>query len=207
MGTPTAKTMARILDLSTAELDSLEGTTASTDELNILDGATVTTNELNILDGVTSTAAEITRATDLSTRLVSLTGTDAITESEHEGRDCYITGTDAATYTLPEATGSGARYKFIMGQVNTNGTVFVVADTANANFIGSVNSLDLDAAAQGAFGAPANCDTITLNGTTTGGALGDMIELVDVATDVWQVFGQLQVPTGSDPATPFSAAA
>ncbi len=186
----------------------IDGTqvTSTAAELNILDGVTATAAELNILDGVTSTAAEITRATDLSTRVVALTATDSITEAEHEGRDLYVTGTAAATYTLPEATGSGARYRFIIGEVNTNGTVIVVADTTNANFIGSVNSLDLDAAAQGAFGSPANSDTITLNGTTTGGALGDFIELVDVATDVWMVFGQLQVPTGSNPATPFSAA-
>ena len=116
------------------------------------------------------------------------------------------TGTSLATYTLPEATGSGARYKFVIGEVNTNNTVIVVADTTNANFIGSVNNLDLDAAAQGAFGSPANSDTITLNGGTTGGALGDVIELIDVATDVWQVFGQLQTPTGANPATFFSAA-
>ena len=155
---------------------------------------------------VAATSAEIDRACDLSARLVALTATDAITVAEHEGRDCYITGTAAATYTLPEATGSGARFRFIIGEVNTNSTIFVVADTTNANFIGSVNILDLDAAAQGGFGAPANCDTITLNGTTTGGQKGDYIELVDVAADVWFVVGQLQVPTGSNPATPFSAA-
>lgn len=192
------------------DLDSitLQGTavTATGAELNTMDGITATTAELNIMDGVTSTAAEITRATDLSTRLVALTATAAITEALHEGRDLYVTGTALATYTLPEATGSGGRYRFVIGEVNTNNTVIVVADTTNANFIGSVNNLDLDAAAQGAFGAPANCDTITLNGTTTGGQLGDTIELIDVATDVWMVNGQLQCPTGSNVVTPFSAA-
>lgn len=153
-----------------------------------------------------ATVDELNRSADLSARLVGLTATLSITEVLHEGRDLFVTGTALATYTLPEATGGGARYKFIIGEVNTNNTVIVVADTTNTNYIGSVNNLDLDASAQAAFGSPANSDTITLNGTTTGGALGDFIELVDVATDVWMVFGQLQTPTGSNPATPFSAA-
>lgn len=202
----TVTNILRLLGLTSTEIGVVAGLTSTTAELNILDGVTSTAAELNILDGVTSTAAEITRSTDLSTRLVGLTATAAITEVLHEGRDCYITGTAAATYTLPEATGGGARYRFVIGQVNTNGTVLVVADTTNTNFIGKVTNLDLDAAADSAFGPAANIDTITLNGTTTGGALGDYIELYDVAADVWMVIGHLKTPTGSNPATPFSAA-
>ncbi len=42
-----------------AELNILDGVTATAAELNILDGVTSTAAELNILDGVTATAAEI----------------------------------------------------------------------------------------------------------------------------------------------------
>lgn len=50
----------------------------------------------------------------------------------------------------------------------------------------------------------ADSDTITLNGTTTGGIKGDMIVLTDCAADLWsvQMFGS---STGTE-ATPFSAA-
>ena len=154
-----------------------------------------------------ATAAEVTRACDISGRIVPIHDSASITEVAHEGRILYVTGADLGTYTLPEATGSGGVYRVVIGEVNTSNNVFVVADTTNCNFIGSVNILDLDAAAQAAYGCPANCDTITLNGTTTGGQLGDYLEFIDVATDVWMVFGQLQCPTGSNPATPFSAAA
>lgn len=167
---------------------------------------TSTAAELNILDGVTATAAEINRTADVSGRLVSLTGTASITVATHEGKDLYVTGTSAATYTLPEATGSGARFRFIIGEVNTNGTVIVTADTTNAGFLGSVNILDEDAAAQAAYASRAvTNDKITLNGTTTGGQLGDVIELIDIATDKWHVNGQLGCPVGSNPATPFSS--
>jgi hypothetical protein len=201
-------------DLAYLNIDELEEDTsaaASGDFLVRFDASAnkfkkVDATDLSAQSGATHTVAEANRALDLSARNVSIIATGAVTEALHEGRDMYVTGTAANTQTLPEATGSGGRYRFVIGEVNTNNTVFVVADTTNTNFIGSVNNLDLDAAAQGAFGCPANCDTITLNGTTTGGQLGDFVEFLDVATDVWMVFGQLQTPIGSNPVTPFSAA-
>lgn len=158
------------------------------------------------IGAVQASASEIDRVAHLSSRLVNLVGSVALTRFDHEGRDLYITGATSASYLLPASTGSGSRFRFIIGEVNTNNTVIVVADTATTNFVGSVNILDRDASAQSAFGTPANCDTITLNGTTTGGQLGDFIELIDVAQDVWMVTGQLQCPVGSNPATCFSAA-
>ena len=154
-----------------------------------------------------ATPAEIDAKADRSAQVVSLTGTDAITQTEHESRVNIITGTTAATYTLPEATGSGDRYKFIFAEVNTNGTVFVTADTANCDIRGSLNILDADSNAQTAYPGNASDDTITLNGTTTGGQIGDWIEFVDIATDVWHVMGQLVCPTGSNVADMFSSAA
>lgn len=156
---------------------------------------------------VASTSVEIDSKCDRSAQTVSLTATDAITQAEHEGRVNIITGTAAATYTLPEATGSGDRYKFIMAEVNTNGTVFVTADTTNCDIRGSLNILDADSNAQTAYPGNASDDTITLNGTTTGGQIGDWIEFVDIATDVWHVMGQLVCPTGSNVADMFSSAA
>lgn len=45
--------------------------------------------------------------------------------------------------------------------------------------------------------------TITLNGTTTGGqAIGDSIELIDIAAGVWAVLGH--TTTSGVEATPFS---
>lgn len=170
---------------------------------------TSTAAELNILDGATYTVAESNRALDLSARLVAITATGAVTEALHEGRDMYITGTAANTQTLPEATGSGGRYRYIFGEVNTNDTVFVVADTTNTNFIGNILTQDADLVGTIATLtqlSPANSDTMTFDGTTTGGQLGDWIELVDVATDVWYVTGITSVPAGSNTASPFSAA-
>ena len=45
--------------ITPAELNILDGVTATTAELNIMDGVTATTAELNIMDGVTATATEL----------------------------------------------------------------------------------------------------------------------------------------------------
>ena len=153
-----------------------------------------------------ATAVEITRACDTSARLVSVGGTAlSITEALHDGKIVKLDHSAAAsTCTLPDATGSGAMFRFVVTAVNTNNHIIKVPD-ANNIFVGSVNILDADAAAQGAYATAATSDTITLNGTTTGGQIGDMIEVIDIAADKWAVRGQLVVPAGSNPATPFSA--
>ncbi len=137
----------------------------------------------------------------------SITGTDSVTVAEHANRVNVITGTSAATLTLPEATGTGNVYTFIFGQVNTNGTVFVAADTSNTSIGGSLNILDADSNAQTAYFGTSGDDTITINGTTTGGLIGDTIVLTDIATDQWAVKGQLVCPAGSNVADMFSSAA
>jgi hypothetical protein len=170
---------------------------------------TVTVNEVTDL---TATAAEINAVCDLTGRIVTIVETGAITEALHADRVCMlgeVGGNALVTLTLPEATGSGARYKFIVSVLNTSSYVIVVADTTNTNFIGNVINQDADLVGTIAaimYPAPANADTITLNGTSTGGQLGDFIELVDVAADVWAVNGVVSCPAGSNTATPFSAA-
>jgi len=192
-------------------------------EDNILDGVTATSAELNYNDIATLGTGAASKAVVLSATanytlptshtfrkgLVALTATTVITALLHSNRVNYITGTAAATYTLPEATGTGDSYYYVIGEVNTNGTVIVVADTTNANFIGNILTQDADLVGTIAtltHVSPSNSDTITLNGTTKGGAKGDWIEIIDVATDVWFVTGITSVPAGSNTATPFSAA-
>ncbi len=162
------------------------------------------------LTGLAATATEINAKADRSAQVVSLTATAAITQALHEGRVNIITGSGvAAAFTLPEATGSGDKYEFIMGQANTSGTTFVNADTTNCSFHGSMNLLDVDSTAQTAYftTTAGGTDTVTFNGTTTGGQIGDFVRFIDIGVDKWKVFGQARVPAGSNIATPFSSAA
>ncbi len=169
-------------------------------------GNLLTKTEINLLVGLLATAAEINRACDVSTRIVNLDATSlAITELLHSDKIVKLSHTAAAsTCTLPDATGSGALFRFVVGAVNVNNHVVKVPD-ANNVFRGSVNILDNDANAQTAYAASGTDDTLTLNGTTTGGAVGDWVEFLDIAADTWAVRGGLVVPAGSNVADPFSA--
>ena len=141
--------------------------------------------------------------------LVTIAATDAITQIEHAGRVNLlgeVGGNALVTLTLPAATGSGLEYKFIVSVVNTSSYVIAVAD-ATDTIDGSVNLLDADANAQTAFVTAADSDTVTLNGTTSGGgSIGDTITLTDIATNQYAIEGQLVCAAGSNPATPFTAA-
>ena len=137
----------------------------------------------------------------------TFTGTDSVTIAEHAGRTLLlgeVGGNALVTLTLPAATGSGATYKFIVSVANTSNYVIKVAD-ASDTIDGIMLYLDEDGTAVSAFPTVATSDTITLNGGTTGGIIGDYLELVDIATDQYHVRGTMRVASGADPATPFSA--
>lgn len=137
--------------------------------------------------------------------VVSLTGSTTITKAEHgNGRILKLMGTGAAyTQTLPAATGSGDRYTFVVGAVNTSNHV-INASTNGGVFEGNIitNSTG-DTPDLGQPWPAGGNDVITLNGTTTGGQdVGDIIELIDMGEDVWQVSG-VTTTSGAE-ATPFS---
>jgi len=178
-------------------------TTLSASELRALDGITASAAELNIMDGVTATAAEINRSADVSGRIVAVAVDTAITEALHEGKTVVLGGAGSSrTMTLPAATGGGARYRFIVGAVNTSNYVFK-AVVGTDLFEGALLMVTDAGDAVEAFESGATDDTVTLNGTTTGGAaVGDWIEFEDFSATGWAVRGVL---TGTgDEVTPFS---
>ena len=183
------------------------------DQVSITDN-TITTHVSNanlVLDtdgtGVVAVTPQLTLSGSFKQAIHTFTATDAITETEHAGRTCLlgeVGGNALVTLTLPDATGSGATYKFIVSVANTSNYVIVAPDASNT--IGGIMLyLDEDGTAVTAFPTVAATDTITLNGGTTGGIIGDYLELVDIATDKWHVRGTMRVGAGTNPATPFSA--
>jgi hypothetical protein len=158
--------------------------------------------------GVVSVASQLTLTGSFLPAIHTFVATDAVTVTEHAGRTLLlgeVGGNALVTLTLPDATGSGATYKFIVSVTNTSNYVIAVPD-ANNTIDGVMLYLDEDGTAVTAFPTVAASDTITLNGTTTGGVLGDYLEIVDIAADQYHVRGVMRVPAGSNPATPFSAA-
>jgi len=153
---------------------------------------------------LTVTAAELNRLADVSGRIVAATAaTLTITEATHEGKTVTLDRAAGITVTLPAATGGGARYRFYTKTTVTSNN-HVVQVVENDVMKGTAWATQDAADTAVAFETAADSDTITMNGSTKGGLIGDVIELEDVATDTWSVRCFLQA-TGTE-VTPFSAA-
>ncbi len=185
------------------------------DELTVQDltvAATATFAGATIasLGTVSAATAITTTAMTVGTRPlgripVALDATDAITVAEHANRILYTTTAATLTWTLPAATGTGNYYTFLQGILATGSKIIVTSETTNHRFIGGITVADGDTLfLPAAFKPGASDDTITLNGGTTGGELGDWVTVTDVATNRWLVAGAAQTQTGETPTTPFS---
>jgi hypothetical protein len=151
-----------------------------------------------------ATAAEINAAADMSTRLVSASAaTLAVTAADHDGKIIVLNRAAGVTATLPAATGSGAVFRFTVGTaVTSNSDVIKVADNTDV-MSGSLYVTDQAAGTGTEFSTTTTSDTITMNGSTTGGLAGGVLTLIDIATNLYAVQGNI-IATGVE-ATPFSA--
>ena len=82
LSTMDSGTASALADLTTAEVQILDGATVTTEELNILDGVTATAAELNYVDGVTSNVqTQIDAKQPLDSDLTTLAGMPSATAS------------------------------------------------------------------------------------------------------------------------------
>jgi hypothetical protein len=172
-------------------------------------GNTVITNNA-LISGTLTTTGAVTHNSGINPGVTTLVATGAITVAAHSGRTlnmAEVDGNAAATFTLPAATGSGAVFKFVVGVVNTSNYIIKVADATDT--IDGMVIVQNDSTAGGtasliAWPTVAASDTITLNGTTSGGvSIGDYILLTDMIANQYVVSGMLNA-SGTE-VTPFSA--
>ena len=174
----------------------------------------VTTNEDLVLQtngtGAVTTSAQLTLTGSFKKAIHTFTATDSVTEAEHAGRTLLlgeVGGNANVVLTMPDATGSGNVYEFIVSVAMGGSTTYKIqAPDANNTFSGQIQYLDEDGTAVTAFPTVAASDTITLNSGTQGGLVGDTVTLIDIAADKYAVKGQMRVSAGANPATPFTAA-
>jgi hypothetical protein len=149
---------------------------------------------------VTSTAGFISGPDSL----VTLTGATAtVTSAAHSGRTVLLDRAAGQALTLPASTGSGNKYMFfVKTSITSNATTIKVANATDvmaglaivANDGGDTASI---------FETAADSDTISFDGSTTGGIRGATVELQDVAEGLFAV-RVIGAATGTE-ATPFSA--
>lgn len=128
-----------------------------------------------------------------------------LTEVDHAGRLGVFDIAAGVAVTLPRSTGSGAIYRFFVKTTvtsvadkvqvgNTDDIIQGVLTMKDDNVVSTVQ----------AWATAAGSDTISLNGSTTGGIRGDYFEVEDTAEGFFSVRGFLN-GTGTE-ATPFSSA-
>jgi hypothetical protein len=137
-------------------------------------------------------------------RIVTLTAsTLTITRDLHDLKTIVVDRAAGSTITLPAATGSGARYRFfVLTTITSNSLTIKVANASDTIEGHAIQGADSGSTVN-LWEAGGTSDTITLNGTTTGGIKGDMIEIEDIATNIFYV-KIVGSATGIE-ATPFSA--
>ena len=137
-------------------------------------------------------------------RIVNLTAsTLTVSATQHNEKIVTINRAAGTTITLPAASGTGAKYTFIVGTTLTANGVIQVANASDV-MTGNAYTTTTSSTNAEAFATSATSDTITLNGTTTGGIKGDNVEIIDIAANLWHAV-LFTSSTGTE-ATPFSAA-
>ena len=209
---------------SAAELNKLDGISVLTAEYNYMDttAGTGAASKCAILDSgddytmpsggdltyngtlLTATGAEITRACDMSAKVVAVTSSGAtlgLTEAAHADRYLYIADA-TGTINLPAASGTGNKYTVILKIAATG---MKIAANGTDGFTGGLQGVkpgspDLPEA----FAANAADDNMQFNGVATGGTAGNWVSFHDVESALWVVEGFFAFSGGSE-ATPFSA--
>lgn len=117
--------------------------------------------------------------------------------------DAVVTVNRAAgtTVTLPASAGKGDEYIIFVGTTVTSNNAIVQVANSTDIIQGAIHlTTDISGTS---MPTSATTDTITMNGSTTGGVKGSWVILRDVSSGVWQLQGGL-ICTGVE-ATPFSA--
>lgn len=181
-----------IIDVMVVNAIAPASRTSATGNFSIM----VATNDLTT---VTTTVADSSASGVVATTATTLT----ITRALHSGRTVVVNSTAPIAVTLPQATGTGAKYKFFIGVVATATSHTIKVANATDKMAGYAFVVTTSSTNAEAFATTATDDTISLNGTTLGGLVGDVIEIEDVATGIFSV--QLRTAATGSEATPFSA--
>jgi hypothetical protein len=142
-----------------------------------------------------------------SSRLVAGGSSLTLTQASHDGKIILLDTAAGTTITLPAASGSGARFSFVVKTTATSNSHKVQVANSSDIIQGLLFGLSDDGSGGPVKGweAGASDDTITFNRTTTGTAkVGHRVTIDDIAANVWAVSGSFAA-SGTE-ATPFSSA-
>lgn len=126
--------------------------------------------------------------------------TVTLSAGANSGRTNILNRAAGVVATLPAATGSGAKYEFVVGTTVTSNSTQVLCASSSDKMYGT--AFQVSGASTACFYANGATTGITFNGSTVGGFIGDKVTLIDVSTNLWSANVTSKV-TGTA-ATPFS---
>jgi hypothetical protein len=134
---------------------------------------------------------------------ISLTAGATLSKRTHAGAVLKLNAAAGQAIVLPASVGDGSRYELVVETtITSNSSTIKVANASDV--MTGVAILGQDAADTAVlFETASTTDTITLNGSTTGGIKGDRIILADISANLWHVT-VIGSASGTE-ATPFSA--
>ena len=147
---------------------------------------------------VTSTAGFIT-GTGVNSTVTAATLT--VTADAYNGQIIGLGRAAGVTVTLPAATGTNAIYTFLVTTTVTSNNDIIKVANATDVISGSLNVAGTTGTP---FGTLPASDTITMNGSTSGGVAGSFVRLQDVASGIFVITGGGLIGSGTV-VTPFSA--
>ncbi len=134
---------------------------------------------------------------------ITITASATMNRNTHAGNLINLSAAAGLTVTLPASTGKGDMYRFfVLTTVTSNSDIIKVANSTDV-IQGAIDIAAAGGVAGVTAGTATTSDTITMNGTTTGGIIGSYIELTDVSLGFWLLSGNI-IASGTV-ATPFSA--
>lgn len=133
---------------------------------------------------------------------ITITAATTLSRKTHADVVTALNSTTGRIITLPASSGSGDVYEvYIAATVSSGNHVIQVANATDV-MQGALH-LTTDIAGT-SMPASLTSDTITMNGSTTGGLIGSSVKFTDVFSGFWRIEGAL-ICTGTE-STPFSAA-
>ena len=153
--------------------------------------------------------------------VVDADSSTSLTVASHAGRIVHNNAAGAVTYTLPAINANsdsavagpgadlnnlsniGATFE-IFASITKTGNLVVQVANANDVMVGGAKFIDDTSDNMVGFETASTSDTITLNGTTTGGVTFSKITCTAISSTQWKV--DVESGCTGSPATPFSAA-
>ncbi len=173
-----------------------------------INGLTLTTSTgtLTVPNGVTATAPATTGTLALINPPPQAGGSTLPVTAAMSGKPILLDTAGGTTATLPAATGTGNKYKFVVTVSTTSAAHKILAASSSDFIIG--NAYGYTGSTAKVFGSPAatnhSIQMPNSGSQPSGGIIGDVFDFVDVGTNLWHCIGFYSA--GTTPTTPFSSA-